>query len=191
MKKVLFIIQFVALSVGAFAQQVWQNDKAHSQLKFDITHLGVSTISGAFSDFDATVSATKPDFSDAVFELTAKTGSINTGIEKRDDHLKSPDFFDAATNSEIKFKSTSLKSAGKDKYQLTGNLTMHGVTKPVTLDFWHRGTIPGSGNKKDNAGFKVTGRIKRSDFNFGKSFGAATLSDEVEIIANGEFAKAS
>jgi len=187
MKKVLFIIQFVALSVGAFAQQVWQNDKAHSQLKFDITHLGVSTISGAFSDFDATVSATKPDFSDAVFELTAKTGSINTGIEKRDDHLKSPDFFDAATNSEIKFKSTSLKSAGKDKYQLTGNLTMHGVTKPVTVELWYRGTITNEMSKKQVAGFRATGTVKRADFNIGPKFAPPMLSEEVKIIADGEF----
>jgi polyisoprenoid-binding protein YceI len=187
MKKVLFIIQFVALSVGAFAQQVWQNDKAHSQLKFDITHLGVSTISGAFSDFDATVSATKPDFSDAVFELTAKTGSINTGITKRDDHLKSPDFFDAATNPEIKFKSTGLKSAGKDKYQLTGNLTMHGVTKPVTLELWYRGTITNDMSKKQVAGFRATGTVKRADFSIGPKFAPPMLSEEVTIIADGEF----
>jgi polyisoprenoid-binding protein YceI len=187
MKKVLLIIQLLALSLGAFAQQVWQNDKAHSQLKFDITHLGVSTISGAFRDFDATISATKPDFSDAVFELTAKTGSINTGIDKRDDHLKSPDFFDAATNPEIKFKSTGLKNTGKDMYELTGDLTMHGVTKTVTMELWYRGTITNEMSKKPVAGFRATGKVKRADFNIGPKFGPPMLSEEVTIVADGEF----
>ena len=187
MKKVFLIIQFVALSFGAMAQSVWQSDKAHSQLKFDITHLGVSTVSGAFTDFDASITASKPDFSDAVFSLTAKTESINTGVEKRNDHLKSADFFDVATNPELSFKSTGLKSAGKDKYQLTGNLTMHGVTKPVTMELWYRGTITNQMSKKLVAGFRATGVIKRADFNLGTKFAAPMLSEEVTIIADGEF----
>ncbi len=189
MKKVLILVQFVVLSLGAFAQSTWQNDKAHSQLKFDITHLGVSTISGSFSDFDATITASKPDFSDAKFELTGKTASIHTGIEKRDDHLKSPDFFDAATNPEIKFKSTGLQSKESDKYILTGDLTMHGVTKPITLELWYRGTIINSMSKKPVAGFRATGVVKRADFNIGPKFAPPMLSEEVVIIADGEFGK--
>jgi polyisoprenoid-binding protein YceI len=187
MKKIFLIIQLVAVSLGAMAQSVWTNDKAHSQLKFDITHLGVSTVSGAFTDFDATITASKLDFSDASFTLTAKTASINTGIEKRNDHLKSADFFDAANIPELTFKSTGLKSSGKDKYQLTGNLTMHGITKPVTLELWYRGTITNSMNKKPVAGFRATGMIKRADFNLGTKFAAPMLSEEVMIIADGEF----
>lgn len=187
MKKLMLIIQFAVISVGAFAQTKWQSDKAHSQLKFDITHLGVSTVSGAFTDFDATIVSAKPDFSDATFELTAKTESINTGVEKRNEHLKSADFFDVAANPQLTFKSTGVKSAGKDKYQLMGELTMHGITKPVTLELWYRGTINNPMNKKPVAGFRATGTIKRSDFNLGTKFAPPMLSEEVTIVADGEF----
>ena len=187
MKKLLLFIQFAVISFGTFAQTKWQNDKAHSQLKFDITHMGVSTVSGAFTDFDATIVSAKPDFSDATFELTAKTASINTGVEKRNDHLKSADFFDAAANPELTFKSTGLKSTGKDKYVLTGNLTMHGVTKPVTLDLTFRGAMENPMNKKQVAGFRATGTVKRADFALGTKFAPPMLSEEVTIIADGEF----
>jgi polyisoprenoid-binding protein YceI len=178
------------LSVFAFishAQSTWKNDKAHSQLKFDITHLGISTVSGAFTDFDATITAAKPDFSDAVFTLTAKTASINTGVEKRNDHLKSADFFDAAANPELSFKSTGVKKNGVDKYTVTGDLTMHGVTKPVTLDLAYRGTITNSMSKKPVAGFRATGTVKRADFGIGPKFAPPMLSEEVTIVADGEF----
>ncbi|SEJ42667.1 Polyisoprenoid-binding protein YceI [Dyadobacter koreensis] len=186
MKKISFFILLTVASLTTFAQ-TWKSDKAHSQLKFDITHLGISTVSGAFTDFDATINATKPDFSDATFTLTAKTASINTGVEKRNEHLKSADFFDAAANPEITFKSTSFKKVSESKYQLTGNLTMHGVTKPVSLDFIYRGTVTNPMNKKAVAGFRATGTIKRSDFGIGPKFEAPMLSEEVIITADGEF----
>lgn len=188
MKKITLFVFTLAASFSSFAQ-TWTSDKAHSQLKFDITHLGVSTISGSFTDFTASVNAAQADFSDAKFELTAQTASINTGIEQRDNHLKSADFFDAATNSTITFKSTSLKKVSAGKYKVTGDLTLHGVTKPVTLDLWYRGTIENPMSKKPTAGFRVTGSIKRADFNFGTKFPAPMLADEVAIFADGEFAK--
>ena len=92
MKKITCFVLLLAASLSTFAQ-TWKSDKPHSQLKFDITHMGISTISGVFTDFTATITATKADFSDAVFTLTAQSGSINTGVEMRDNHLKSPDFF--------------------------------------------------------------------------------------------------
>ena len=187
MKKISLLILLSVLSVASFAQATWKYDKAHSQLKFDITHMGVSTVSGAFTDFDATITASKPDFSDAVFMMTAKTASINTGVEKRNDHLKSPDFFDAAANPELSFKSTSVKKSGNDKYQLIGDLTMHGVTKPVTLELWYRGTVTNPMNKKVVAGFRATGTIKRADFGVGPKFAPPMLSEEVTITADGEF----
>ncbi|WP_254560768.1 YceI family protein [Dyadobacter diqingensis] len=187
MKRISLLILLSVLSFTSFAQTVWKSDKAHSQLKFDITHLGVSTVSGAFTDFDATIKAAKPDFSDAVFTLNAKTASINTGVEKRNDHLKSADFFDATTNPELTFKSTGVKKVSDGKYQLTGDLTMHGVTKSVTLDLWYRGTIANPMNKKPVAGFRATGSVKRADFGIGPKFPAPMLSEEVWIIADGEF----
>ncbi|GLU56557.1 YceI family protein [Dyadobacter frigoris] len=187
MKKISLVLLLSVFSFAGFAQTAWKSDKAHSQLKFDITHNGVSTVSGAFTDFDATIKASKPDFSDASFELTAKTGSINTGVDRRNEHLKSPDFFDATANPELTFKSTGVKKTGTDKYQLTGDLTMHGVTKPVTLELWYRGTITNPMNKKAVAGFRATGSIKRADFGIGPKFAPPMLSEEVTITADGEF----
>ncbi|WP_109693979.1 YceI family protein [Chitinophaga deserti] len=189
MKKVMSLLLVMAVSAGAFAQSSWKSDKAHSQLKFDVQHLGLSTVSGSFTDFEASVSASKADFSDGVFTLTAQVGSINTGIEQRDNHLKSPDFFDAATHGTLTFKSTSVKSLGENKYSVTGDLTLHGVTKPVTLDLWYRGTIENPMSKKPTAGFRVTGSIKRTDFGIGAKFPAQMLSDDVAIFADGEFVK--
>ncbi|KAA6439428.1 YceI family protein [Dyadobacter flavalbus] len=191
MKKLVLVFLFLNCSLFVSAQSVWKSDKAHSQLKFDITHLGVSTVSGAFTDFDATITASKPDFSDAIFTLTAKTESINTGVDKRNEHLKSADFFDAAANPEITFKSSTVKSAGKDKFQVTGDLTMHGVTKPVTLELTHRGTVTNPMSKKPVAGFRATGTVKRADFGIGAKFPAPMLSEEVTIIADGEFGPAN
>ncbi|KAK6020226.1 YceI-like domain protein [Ostertagia ostertagi] len=107
----------------------------------------------------------------------------------RDKHLMSADFFDAEKFTSITFKSTGIKKVSKDVYKLTGNLTMHGVTKPVSMDLYYRGTIQHPMSKKATAGFRLTGKIKRSDFELGSKFPAPMLSDEVIINANGEFAQ--
>lgn len=187
MKKYLIILAafFVLTSFGL--QSAWNNDDAHSQLSFTVKHLGIADVTGNFTDFDASIQSTKEDFSDAVVELTAKVNSINTRVEARDNHLKSADFFDAAKYPTLHFKSTQLKKAAKNKYKLTGNLTMHGVTKPVTLQMIYNGKVVNAMNKKPTAGFQVTGTIKRSDFAIGNGFPAPMISDEVKIKADGEF----
>lgn len=191
MKKAKLILSLFLLvtAVTAFTtlNGVWKNDAPHSQLGFTVTHLGVADVSGAFNDFDVTISSQKPDFSDAVFELTAKVSSIDTRIEARDNHLKSADFFDAEKYPTITFKSTGLKKVKKDSYKLTGNLSMHGITKPVTMDLQYRGTVENAMSKKATAGFQLTGTIKRSDFGVGLNFAAPMISDEVRIKADGEF----
>jgi polyisoprenoid-binding protein YceI len=187
MKKV-FLIAAAFVAFTAFTNiGTWTSDDAHSQLGFTVTHLGISDVSGTFNDFDVTVQSSKPDFSDASFELTAKVASINTRIEARDNHLKSADFFDAEKYPAISFKSTSIKNAGKNKFKLSGNLTMHGITKPVTMDLVYRGTVENPMSKKKTAGFQLTGTVKRSDFEVGGKFPAAMISDEVRIKADGEF----
>ena len=189
MKKII-ILSSVLLSIVAFTTLTnWKSDKAHSRLGFTITHLGISDISGAFKNFEATINASKPDFSDAVFTLSADVASISTDVEMRDNHLKSADFFDAEKYPKLSFKSTSIKPAGKNKYKLSGDLTLHGITKPISMDLWYRGTIENPMSKVPTSGFKVSGVIKRSDFNLGAGFPAPMLSDEVTINANGEFAK--
>lgn len=186
-KLVVLLTAFVTLAAFTTNRQAWLNDDPHSQLGFTVTHLGISDVSGNFTDFDVTVHATQPDFSDASFELTAKTASINTRVEARDNHLKSADFFDAAKYPELTFKSTSLKKKGKDQYALSGNLTMHGITKPVTMNLAYRGTTKNPMSGATTAGFQLEGIIKRSDFQVGPGFPASVISDEVRIKADGEF----
>jgi len=190
MKKTALLFAVCSLfSLAGFAQSTWSLDKAHSKLGFTVTHMLISDVDGSFTDFDATITSSKDDFSDAVVEMTAKTSSVNTQNEKRDAHLKNEDFFDAAKHSTITFKSKTFEKVGENKYKVTGDLTLHGVTKPVTLDATLRGTTVNPMSKKTVAGFKVTGTIKRSDFNFGTKYPNAMLSEEVAITANTEFVK--
>ncbi len=187
MKKIILFLVLAAAGPATFAQSVWKADKAHTQVKFDITHMGISTVSGVFMDIDANITASKEYFSDAIFSFQAKSNSITTGIEARDKHLKSPDFFDVAQFPELSFASTGLQKVSEGRYKLSGNLTLHGVTKPVQWDLWYRGTITNPMNKKKAAGFKVTGTIKRSDFGFGAKFPEQVLAEEVAVVADGEF----
>ncbi|MBZ5856118.1 YceI family protein [Flavihumibacter profundi] len=189
MKKFTIILSAVLALTAFTTLDTWKNDKPHSQLGFTVTHLGISDVSGTFNDFEAIVTSSKPDFSDAVFELTANVASIDTRVEARNNHLKSADFFDAAKYPTINFKSTSLKENGKDKFIVTGNLTIHGVTKQVTMDLTYRGTTENPMSKAKVAGFQLSGTINRSDFNVGPGFPAPMISDKVTIKADGEFAK--
>jgi polyisoprenoid-binding protein YceI len=176
------------LSAASYAQ-TWSVDKAHSKVGFTVTHLMVNDVDGNFKNFDATITSSKPDFSDAVFSFTAQTNSISTDNEKRDEHLKSPDFFDAAVNPTVTFTSKSIKKEGDKKFKITGDLTMHGITKSVTLEATYKGPTTNPMSNKPDVGFKVTGKIKRTDFKLGEKFGNAMLSEEVTITANGEFSK--
>jgi polyisoprenoid-binding protein YceI len=190
MKKIT-LIALVAVSLLSFRlpdTSVWTVDKSHAKLGFTITHLMVSDIEGSFKSFDAKVNASKDDFSDATVELTADVNSVNTDDDKRDAHIKGPDFFDAAKYPSLTFKSTSFKKIAENKYKVTGDLTLHGVTKPVVLDAVARtGTNPMS--KKTITGFKISGSLKRTDYGVGTQFPGAMLSDEVIITANAEFVK--
>ncbi len=191
MKKTIVLVSAALLSIGAFAQTTWTNDKMHSKIGFTITHLMVSDVDGIFKEFTCTITANKPDFSDAKFQLTVNTASVNTDIDYRDNDLKSANYFDVTKFPTMTFNSTAITPVSANHYKLTGDLTLKGVTKPVTMDLWYRGTITNPMSKKDDAGFKLTGVIKRSDFNFAPQAGSTMLSDEVTITANGEFAKAN
>ena len=109
--------------------------------------------------------------------------------EQWNNHLKSDAFFDAAKFGTLTFKSTSFKQVSGKNYEMAGDLTLHGVTKPVVLNVVFNGTITNPMSKKLTAGFKVTGTIKRTDFGIGTGFPVAMLSDEVTLNANAEFAK--
>lgn len=190
MKKILILLAAAFSYTAASAQTTWSVDKAHSNVKFTVTHLMVSDVDGIFKNYDATITAAKPDFSDAKFQISIQTASVSTDNDQRDKHITSPDFFDVAAYPTLTFTSTAITKTSDKHYKLTGNLTLHGVTKPASFDLWYRGTIQNPMSKADDAGFQLTGTIKRSDFNFGSKFGNAMVSDEVAIKANGEFGKA-
>lgn len=188
MKKITIIAAGMILSANAFAQ-TWSVDKAHSRIGFEVTHLKINEIDGNFKAFDAKFTSSKPDFSDATIEMTADVNSINTDVEQRDKHLKSPDFFDAANNPNVTFKSTSFTKEKGNDYKLTGQLTMHGVTKTVTLNARLVGKTIHPMNKKEMVGFRITGAVKRSEFGIGPSMPAEMISENIEIVANTEFSK--
>jgi len=189
MKKVIFSILVFSLSLVASAQQSWSNDPMHSRLGFVVKHLTISEINGQFSTFSIKVKTTKPDFTDMKVNVTAKTASISTGVEMRDNHLKTADFFDVEKYTELTFESTSLKKISDKKFALTGNLTLHGVTKPVTLNVVYFGNVVNPMNKKATFGFHITGAVKRSDFGVGPKFPEAMVSDLIQIVADAEFSQ--
>jgi polyisoprenoid-binding protein YceI len=186
MKKVILSLAAGLFSLASFAQ-TWSLDKAHSNLGFSITHMMISDVDGSFKTYDAKLTSTKADFTDAKFEFSAEVNSINTANDMRDGHLKSPDFFDAAKFSTVSFKSTSIKKGKGQNYTISGNLTMHGVTKPVVLQAVIKGPVENPRSKKPMMGLSATGKVNRIAFGVGTS--GATLSDEVAIKVSGEFNK--
>lgn len=188
MKKITLTTAIVFAALTTFAQS-WMMDKAHSRLAFNVTHLMVSNVDGKFKSFDVSVTSSKDDFTDAVIEVTADINSINTDNDYRDNDLKSPNFFDEAQFPKLSFKSTSFTKVDAKNYKLKGNLTIHGVTKPVELDVVFNGTFQNPMNKKTVAGFRIKGTIKRKDFGVGTGTPNAVVSDEVEIDANVELNK--
>lgn len=162
MKKINTVLAVLLVAGGssAFAQTTWTADKPHSKVAFSVTHMAVSEVEGNFRDFEASLVSSAEDFNGAEVTFTAKTASIDTDNERRDNHLKSPDFFDAEKFPEVSFKGKLLKAGSK--YKLKGDLTMHGITKPIEFDVTFGGRInTGRGEK---AGFKITGQLNRHDF---------------------------
>lgn len=184
-----FLFVFVALlSTSLFAQTTWTVDKAHSQVSFGITHMGIAEVTGLFRSFDANITTPGEGFENATYNVIIDVSSVDTGVERRDNHLRSDDFFGVEKHPEMTFKSTSSRKVGDNKYQVTGDLSLHGITKPVTLDVWHRGTI----TKEDGtvvSGFQITGSVSREEFNIGPGFPEPALSDEVRIKVDAEFTK--
>jgi polyisoprenoid-binding protein YceI len=173
----------VVVSLPLFAD-TFVVDKTHSQANFTVRHL-VSKVSGKFDEFSGTVNADMAKPAAGSVEFTLKTSSVNTGNGDRDKHLRSADFFDAEKNPEITFKSTSIKpTAKKNVFDVTGNLTMRGVTKQVTLPVEFLGFAKDPwGNQR--AGFAIKTTLNRKDYgiNWNKALdeGGYLLSDDVDI----------
>lgn len=190
MKIIIFIFTLViGGSITTKAQ--WVLDKGHSKLAFIVTHHGISEVDGYFKEFEGKLTASKPDFSDAVFEVTAQSASINTDLAPRDNHLKSADIFDVATYPTLHFKSTSFKHIKGNEYLLTGDLTIKDVTKSVSFETIMNGPVPNPNANAKNMqiGMKSIAKIKRLDFGVGTKLITAFVGDELTMRVTGEFNK--
>lgn len=197
MKK-LFITVATFITVAVNAQTNWKVDGSHSKLGFSVTHMMMTETEGKFKVYEGSVSSKSDmDFTDAKIDFTADAASINTEDEKRDGHLKSPDFFDTEKFPKITFKGTSMKAntkKGKTTYDLVGDLTMKGVTKKVTLTAIGASKVLNDPWGNTKYGFKVTGVINRKDFglnwNAALEAGGVLVAEEVKLDINIELNKA-
>ncbi len=191
LKQLLAVTFVAALTFAPHAQaqtSTWMMDSAHSQVDFQIRHLGVSNVRGSISGVKGTVVLDDADITKSKIDATLQTSTVNTGNDARDKHLKSPDFFDVDKNPSMNFKSTLIARNG-GKLQMTGDLTLNGVTKPVTLDV--DGPSPpqkGMGGKTVS-GFSATGTLSRKDFNFGSKYSAPMLGDDIKFTIDVEINK--
>ena len=161
----------------------WAADTAHSSIGFSVKHLGIATVRGSFGEFEGTLEV-GDDLASAKVKGSAKVDSIDTSEPQRDAHLKSADFFDAENHPELTFESTSVREIDGETFEITGDLTMHGVTKPITLKAEVQGTETDPwGNER--VGLEITGKLERSDWNmkFNQALGSGNLmvSDTVKL----------
>lgn len=171
----------------------WKIDPMHSEIQFKVKHLMISTVTGSFNSFDSSVETEtdKNDFNGANVKFSADISSITTKNEQRDAHLKSPDFFDAETFPQLSFVSNSVDISGGEVV-VKGDLTLKGVTKPVTLKGEFGGsTVDGYGQTK--VGFELEGKINRQDFGLTWSAvteaGGVVVSDDVKLLLNVQYVK--
>ena len=193
MKNIIFPFLFLTVLTNAAAQKTtWGFDGSHAKVGFSISHFGISETEGKFTRFNGTVLSERPDFSDAKINFSIEVASINTEDAKRDEHLRSADFFDVAKYPSISFNSHSLVPAGKNKYKLTGSFTMHGITRDITLDVLYKGTVVDP-YKNTKAGFKITGAIDRTKYglvwNGVLAAGGVLVGNEVALDINIELIK--
>lgn len=168
----------------------WNLDTAHSEIEFKVKHMMISSVKGQFEQFDVQVEKQGDDLQNAKVSVSIDTASINTKSEQRDQHLKSDDFFATDNFPKITFVSTQINKTSDDEYDITGDLTVKDVTKPVTLkaEFGGIGKDPW-GNQK--AGYTVVGKINRADFgltwNAALETGGVMVSEEVKFNAEVQF----
>jgi polyisoprenoid-binding protein YceI len=170
----------------------WQIDAAHSEVQFKVKHMMISTVTGYFNSFDASVETEGDNFTTAKVQFTADLKSISTNNEQRDAHLRSEDFFDAENHPQVKFVSTKLEKVSDDEYSLEGDLTIRGTTKHLKLNVEYGGmAVDPWGNTR--VGFTVNGKINRKEFglhwNGLTEAGGIVVSDEVRLHVNTEFVK--
>lgn len=167
----------------------WKIDTAHTNINFTVAHMVIAEVSGNFKEFEGTVTASKEDFSDAAIDVTIKSASINTGHPDRDAHLRSADFFDAENHPVAAFKSTKVAAKGSGTLEITGDLSIRGITKQVVLDAKFKGkAVSPYGNTI--AAFKASTTIHRKEFglqwNTALETGGFLVGEEIELSLNVE-----
>ena len=170
----------------------WTFDLAHSRVGFSVRHMMVSNVEGSFHEVKATVDLDDKNPTKSTVEFTITTSSVDTQNADRDKHLKSPDFFDVTKFPSMTFKSTKIVGAGKNKFKVTGDLTIRDVTKPITLDVTLSDPVTNPWGKTVR-GVEASGKLNRHDFglNWNKTLdkGGVLVSDEVKLAINGELDK--
>lgn len=190
MKKT-FLLLIAGLIPLLSQTHTWELDLAHTSVQFAVKHMVISEVTGKFNEFSGKVIMSEDDYTGAQIEGSVKIGSINTDNERRDGHLKSEDFFYAEKYPKMTFKSTKVEKTGTDTYQISGDLTIRGVTKTVVFDAKLGGTITAFGNQR--MGWQATATINRFDFglNWDKAIeiGGLIVGETVRININTEFVK--
>jgi len=178
-------------TVALSEPQTYQFDKGHTQIRISWNHVGLSEQSALFREYSGTVRFDKEDVSESLVNVTIDPASIDSGVPDFDAHLKSSDFFHVEEHPEVTFKTTKVIQTGKNTGRMTGDLTIKGITKRVTLDITLNyagehplGAFIDKYKGRQAAGFKATGRVLRSDFDLGRS--APLVSDWVDIEINTE-----
>jgi polyisoprenoid-binding protein YceI len=193
MKKTLLIAVPALMAVTpALAAETYTVDKSHATVLFEVRHF-MTDVAGRFEDFEGTIRIDREQPERSSVEFTIRTASIDTSEPKRDEHLRSADFFDAATHPEITFRSTAVRPAGEDRYEVTGTFTMRGATKTITLPVRVLGELQDPwGN--DRIGFGTSTTLNRKDYgiswNKALDQGGFVLGDEVRVRINLEAVKA-
>ncbi|MEI6410717.1 MAG: YceI family protein [Bacteroidota bacterium] len=189
MKRIALFFALLFAGGAAFAQNAWTLDPGHSRIGFTVTHHMISEVDGYFRTFSGKMTTTKDDFSDAVFELTVQTASLNTENEMRDGHLKSADVFDVEKFPTMTFKTIAFAQIAGNRYKMTGDLTIKGVTKPISMDVTLVGPGKNERAKRFEIGVKGLGKLSRLAYGVGERLDTFSVSDEVELRIVGEFDK--
>ena len=176
---VLFSILFLAAAASASAAETYQFDPVHSSLVFKVKHLGVAYVYGRFNDLNGTLTIDENNPKNSSVQASVRAANVDTNHDKRDNHLRSPDFFNAEEHAMVSFQSTSFERTGSDTYTVKGNLTLLGVTRPIEVSVRHTGSgkDPWGGFR---TGYETTFAINRSDF--GMDYLLKGVSDEVTIF---------
>jgi len=196
MKNFLLALVFLFTSTSAaFATDLWLIDNAHSKIRFSVSHLVITDVEGSFNSYDGKLVTESGDFSGSKIHLSIDVASIDTDNEKRDEHLKAPDFFNAKKYPQITFDSKSFERIDEKKYKMVGDLTIKGITKEVILNVIYNGTVKSPMDGTMKAGFKVSGEISRFDFGLKwhktMETGGAIVGETVTLTCNIELNKKS